>query len=201
MGHKENLLTAARECLLQIGYARTTVRDLVVASSANQASINYHFGSKDQLLTRALHDLNAEWGRLLFEVLEEPDGTPRDAANQARWQRIIESIQANRQLWFVNFESVAYLQHDEDIRVMNADAQQVSRVALARAFGGLGADADPEDVHAVGAHYYALLVGVALQWLTDPDHAPTAEQIVRADRGDPAGPTRQSPHTDSSEES
>ncbi|GAB3452324.1 TetR/AcrR family transcriptional regulator [Actinophytocola sediminis] len=183
MGHRENLLTAARECLLHNGYARTTVRELVAASGANQASINYHFGSKDQLLTQAIYDLNEEWGRHLFAALEDAEGAREQAARVARWQRIIESIQKNRELWFVNFETVAVLQHNDKIREMNASAQRTARVALAHAFGGLGQDADPAEVHAVGAHYYSLLVGVALQWLTDADEAPTAEEIVRADRG------------------
>ncbi|MBB4912284.1 TetR/AcrR family transcriptional regulator [Actinophytocola algeriensis] len=183
MGHRENLLTAARECLLRNGYARTTVRDLVAASGANQASINYHFGSKDQLLTQAVYDLNEEWGRFLFEALEDTGEAREEAAQVARWQRIIESIQTNRELWFVNFETVAVLQHDDQIRMMNAAAQRTARTALANAFGGLGPDSDPADVHAVGAHYYSLLVGVALQWLTDPDQAPSADEIVRADHG------------------
>ncbi|MFJ1765364.1 TetR/AcrR family transcriptional regulator [Amycolatopsis sp. NPDC088138] len=176
MGHRENLLTAARECLLKTGYARTTVRDLVAASGANQASINYHFGSKDQLLTGALHDLNAEWGELLFAVLDAPA-----AGHEERWERIIGSIRESRELWFVNFESVSYLQHDEQVRAMTAEAQRQARIALANAFGGLGPAADPDDVRVVGAHYYSLLVGTALQWLTSPGDAPSAADIVRAD--------------------
>ena len=179
MGHRENLITAARECLLKAGYARTTVRDLVAASGANQASINYHFGSKEQLLTQALFDLNTEWGEMLFAVLSDP--ADEKAGPERRWARIIESIQEHRELWFVNFESVSYLQHDETIRKINAEGQRQARVALASAFGDLGPDADPKDGHAIGAHYYSLLVGTALQWLTDPDTAPSAADVVRAD--------------------
>ncbi|MFI9557173.1 TetR/AcrR family transcriptional regulator [Nonomuraea endophytica] len=177
MGHKDKLLTAARDCLLTIGYARTTVRDLVAASGANQASINYHFGSKEQLLTRALHDLNKEWGELLFAILETPD-LPDSGAPEARWARIIESITANRELWFVNFESVASARNDDEILSMIVEGQEKAKVSMARAFAGLGPEAPPEEVRAVGSHYFALLVGVAMQWLTDPDHAPTAAQIV-----------------------
>ena len=179
MGHRENLITAARECLLKTGYARTTVRDLVAASGANQASINYHFGSKEQLLTQTLLDLNREWGELLFTALADPDDAPANA--EARWARIITSIQQNHELWFVNFESVSYLQHDDDIRKINSAGQQLARTALASAFGNLAADADEKDVQAVGSHYYSLLVGTALQWLTDPDHAPTAADVAGAD--------------------
>ncbi|ROP35074.1 TetR/AcrR family transcriptional regulator [Saccharothrix texasensis] len=179
MGHRDNLIAAARQCLLATGYARTTVRDLVAASGANQASINYHFGSKDQLLTRALTELNAEWGELLFSALGNPD---EPIGHEERWRRIIDSIRDHQDLWFVNFESVSYVQHDAQIRSINAHGQELARTALARSFGGLPPSADPADVRAVGGHYYSLLVGVALQWLTDPDNAPSAADVVRADR-------------------
>ncbi|WP_223189938.1 TetR/AcrR family transcriptional regulator [Nonomuraea terrae] len=131
--------------------ARTPLRDLVAASGANQASINYHFGSKEQLLTRSLRDLNTEWGELLFAVLEEPDD------EEALWGRIIDSIQANRSLWFVNFESVASSRQDGEIRKMIASGQEVARASLARAFAGLGPGSDPDEVQAADSRYFALL--------------------------------------------
>lgn len=181
MSAKDKLLLAARECLLTKGYAHTTVRDLVAASGANQASINYHFGSKEHLLTQALRDLNTEWGELLFTVLAASDGT-RSGGEEELWGRIIDSIRANRSLWFVNFESVASAQRDEEIRGMIAIGQEMARVSLARAFAGLGPDDDPLEVQAAGSHYLALLVGLASQWITDPERAPTAEQFAAGDR-------------------
>ncbi|MEV0611774.1 TetR/AcrR family transcriptional regulator [Nonomuraea sp. NPDC050404] len=175
MSAKDKLLSAARDCLLTKGYAHTTVRDLVAASGANQASINYHFGSKEQLLTKTLRDLNTEWGELLFAVLGKR-GEPED--QQALWGRIIESIRTNRALWFVNFESVASARQDGEIRAMIASGQESARASLAQAFAGLGPGSDPEEVHAVGSHYLALLVGLASQWLTDPERAPTAERFA-----------------------
>ncbi|MFI7226351.1 TetR/AcrR family transcriptional regulator [Nonomuraea angiospora] len=186
MSAKDKLLLAARDCLLTKGYAHTTVRDLVAASGANQASINYHFGSKEQLLTRALRDLNTEWGELLFAVLEEPgDATAgtRPGDQEALWGRIIDSIQANRSLWFVNFESVASARQDDEIRGMIAGGQELARASLARAFAGLGPGSDPGEVQAAGSHYLALLVGLASQWLTDPERAPTAERFAAANLG------------------
>ncbi|WP_327091212.1 TetR/AcrR family transcriptional regulator [Nonomuraea sp. NBC_01738] len=180
MSAKDKLPTAARDCLLARGYAYTTVRDLIGASGTNQASINYHFGSKEELLTRALRDLNTEWAELLSEVLEGP-GDP-----EALWGRIVESIQANRALWFVTFEAVASARRDGEIRRLIADGQERARAALAGAFAGLGADADPAEARAAGSHYLALLVGLAAQWLTDPERAPTAQQFAAANSG-PAG--------------
>ena len=54
MGHKEDLLAGAKKCLVELGYAKTTARDSVKASHTNLASIGYHFGSKDALLTQAM---------------------------------------------------------------------------------------------------------------------------------------------------
>ncbi|MET7334740.1 hypothetical protein [Nonomuraea sp. NPDC005650] len=107
-------------------------------------------------------------------MLEEPDG------QEALWGRIIDSIQANRSLWFVNFESVASARRDEEIRGMIAGGQELARVSQARAFAGLGPDSDPAEVQVAGSHYLALLVGLAAQWLTDPERAPTARQFVAA---------------------
>ncbi|UBU12490.1 TetR/AcrR family transcriptional regulator [Nonomuraea gerenzanensis] len=176
MSAKDKLLLAARDCLLTKGYAHTTVRDLVAASGANQASINYHFGSKEQLLTKALRDLNTEWGELLFAVLDGTSGEPED--HEVLWGRIIDSIRANRALWFVNFESVASAREDGEIRAMIASGQEAARASLARAFAGLGPDSDPREVRAAGSHYLALLVGLASQWLSDPERAPEARRFA-----------------------
>ncbi|WP_249044824.1 helix-turn-helix domain-containing protein [Crossiella equi] len=54
MGHREDLLAGAKRCLFERGYARTTARDIVAASGTNLASIGYHFGSKEALMTQAL---------------------------------------------------------------------------------------------------------------------------------------------------
>ncbi|MFE9789328.1 hypothetical protein ACFYO7_28510 [Nocardia salmonicida] len=84
----------------------------------------------------------------------------------------------------MNFESVSVARDDKEIQAMIADGQRHARRTLARAFGGLDPDTgDPEKVEAVGSHYFALLVGVASQWLTDPDSAPGAARIVAADGG------------------
>ncbi|WP_228000744.1 TetR/AcrR family transcriptional regulator [Nocardia australiensis] len=172
---KDRLLEAARQCLLRRGYARTSVRDLVAASGVNQASINYHFGSKEALLNLALFQLNGDWGDMMFGAIADAS----IASPVERWRRVIDSVRANPDLWSVNFESVALAAGNEEIRSALADRGHKARIGLARAFAGLeeGRDSDAA-IHAAGSHYYSLLIGVALQWLTDPATAPSAEEIV-----------------------
>lgn len=64
MGHREDLLEGAKKCLVEKGFVRTTARDIVKASGANLASIGYHYGSKDALLTQAFTELMEEWGEV-----------------------------------------------------------------------------------------------------------------------------------------
>src|SRR5215831_19031374 len=54
VGHREDLLAAARRLLETKGFARITVRDLVAESGTSLASIGYHFGSKEGLLNEVI---------------------------------------------------------------------------------------------------------------------------------------------------
>lgn len=169
------LLAAARACLLARGYAATTVRDLIAESGTNQASINYHYGSKDALLNQALFDLNGEWGELLFGAVS---GAHLSALE--RWQSIIDSIEGNRQLWFVNFEAITLAQHNEIIREGLVERGAAARDVLVRAFGGASPGASDRGD---GARLYALLIGVAAQWLLDPLTAPSPPEIIDVHTG------------------
>lgn len=52
---RERLLEAAREVFAQHGMQRTTVREICRIAKTNIASVNYYFGSKDELLAEALN--------------------------------------------------------------------------------------------------------------------------------------------------
>ena len=52
---RARLLTAAREVFSQLGFQGATVREICRRAEANVAAVNYHFGSKDGLLTEALN--------------------------------------------------------------------------------------------------------------------------------------------------
>src|SRR3954452_19224590 len=71
MGHRDDLLVAARHCLETKGYARTTARDLVAESGTNLASIGYHFGSKEALLAAAMEESFADWAQRVRELVVE----------------------------------------------------------------------------------------------------------------------------------
>lgn len=47
---KQRILDAAEELFSEKGFAETSMRDITSAADVNLASVNYHFGSKDELI-------------------------------------------------------------------------------------------------------------------------------------------------------
>jgi len=52
---RARLLEAAREVFAEYGFQAATVREICRRADANVAAVNYHFGSKDELLAEALN--------------------------------------------------------------------------------------------------------------------------------------------------
>ncbi|MGC2657956.1 MAG: helix-turn-helix domain-containing protein, partial [Bryobacteraceae bacterium] len=61
MGNRDALLLAAKSCLLEKGYLRTTARDIASSAGVSLAAIGYHFSSKEALLTEALLLAFEDW--------------------------------------------------------------------------------------------------------------------------------------------
>jgi AcrR family transcriptional regulator len=179
MGNREALLAGAKQCLHEKGYARTTVRDLASAANVSMAAIGYHFGSREALLNTALIEANEEWGEALAKTLQAE--TPPEASPAERfeliWQRVLGSFGEHRRMWAMTFEAYAQPDLDPEVRAQLANALEQARHGLASLFQGL--DEGSDEALAAGTVHQALLSGVMLQWLIDPDHAPSAADLVR----------------------
>lgn len=170
MGTREDLLEAAKTCLAERGYARTTVRDIVAASGTNLAAINYHFGTRDALLNQAMMESS---GAAVHQILDSLPDDPDDgtARLEAFLDALIGSFRQNPGLWSANMESLAQALHSTELRAEISAAQDRARHALAR-FG----QADTDD--AVGAVLHTLICGLLVQWVIDPDGVPAPEQLT-----------------------
>ena len=52
---KERILDVAEHLFADSGFTATSLRDITSAAGVNLASVNYHFGSKEGLLSAVLH--------------------------------------------------------------------------------------------------------------------------------------------------
>jgi AcrR family transcriptional regulator len=71
---KERILSAAEELFARHGFAGASLRQVTAAANVNLAAVNYHFGSKDNLINelfrRRLDELTARRLDMLAAVLE-----------------------------------------------------------------------------------------------------------------------------------
>ncbi|WP_039802229.1 TetR/AcrR family transcriptional regulator [Nocardia araoensis] len=175
MGTREDLLAAAKQCLAERGYARTTVREIVAASGSNLAAINYHFGTRDKLLNQAMIESSAEAVQRIAEALPQDDPVTPGARLEIFWRKLIASFAEDRPLWSANIEGMAQALHSPEVRAELAIAEEHAREQLWQLFGPTrGAATD----RAVGAVLHALIGGLMAQWLVDPENAPTPDDVI-----------------------
>ncbi|WP_221353567.1 TetR/AcrR family transcriptional regulator [Streptomyces beigongshangae] len=181
MGHREDLLAGAKRCLYQKGYARTTARDIVEASGANLASIGYHYGTKEALLNAAIIEALEEWAQELKGALADVADLPDDPVErfESVWTRVIELFERHRPVWSAQFDAISQLDHVPRVRTFFVEAQQQAKKGLVDLLWRGGAPPAGTET-AVGQFYHALLSGVMMQWVVDPEHAPTGRSLAEA---------------------
>lgn len=182
MSNRDDLLAAAKQCLREKGFTRTTARDLAAASGVSLAAIGYHFGSKEALLSQAMIAATADWVHELEHALARELDPKAALATRFEiiWTRILEVGATHRQLWAANFEVSPFIDAMPEVREVMADAQEKAREGLAELFQPGGRLSDPQADRVVGAFHYALMTGVLAQWLIDPDRAPSARDLTQA---------------------
>ena len=174
--NRAKLVEGTLRCLERLPPERITARAIAAESGANLASINYHFGSKDELVTEAVIEGLDRWladiDRGLGELAHE------EAA--ARFRRATEVIEASRRrhtgLSKNLVGALAKAQHEPRVREMLAEGFARTRPNLA-ALLGLGDDQAGEDAAGL---VLALFNGLLFQVLLDPALAIEGERMDRA---------------------
>jgi AcrR family transcriptional regulator len=175
MGNREALIQGAKQCLFEKGFTRTTARDVASAAGVSLAAIGYHFGSTEALLSQALFEAVGEWGTRLGEAMAG-GGDPA-----AIWDGVIASVRSDRAMWTVQYELVGQMDRADQLRAFLTDSQRYARAELAGLFdSGTDSAAGDEQRRLLGALYQAILGGLVMQWLIDPQNAPTGADIVAA---------------------
>ncbi|PTL76586.1 TetR/AcrR family transcriptional regulator [Vitiosangium sp. GDMCC 1.1324] len=181
MGNREDLLAGAKRCLYEKGYGRTTARDIAAASGTSLAAIGYHFKSTEALLNAAILQAIEELGDEIQRALatELPPGATTLERFEANWKRVLELFPKYRRPLSASVEAYATAEHVPEVRQQLAAGLEEGRIGLAQMFHGLDATAD-RTAWAVGSFYQALMSGLVVQWLIDPEHAPSSKDLTDA---------------------
>jgi AcrR family transcriptional regulator len=183
MGNREALLAGAISCLYEKGYARTTARDIATAAGTSLAAIGYHYGTTQELLNQAVFAAMDRWGDAVQARMRS------DAkAGQTYLDRFTEilaqaigSIREDRPVWEATLDMMAQIRHVPEIHELLRGGLHAARTGNVAMFEGVDEDTvDPQQERTLGSFYYCLTAGLVIQWLLDPDNAPTAEDLAEA---------------------
>ena len=174
--NRSNLLEGTQRCLERLPPERITARVIADESGANLASIAYHFGSKDNLVTEAVIAGLDSWLEEIAAGLAEL----ADAELAARLRRAGEVIDATREehtgLARNFLGALARAQHDPRVRELLTGGFERTRANIASLLG-LGRDQAGEDA---GGLIHSLFIGLLFQVLLDPGLAVEGERMERA---------------------
>jgi len=174
--NRARLVEGTLRCLERLPPERVTARAIADESGANLASIGYHFGSKDALVTAATIEGLDRW-------LAEIDRTLADLPPRrkpARFGRANEAIEASRRrhagLARAFIGALARAQHDPEVRELLARGFRRTRPRLAAVLG-LGDDRVAEDAAGLA---HSMFTGLLFQTLLDPELAIAGRRMERA---------------------
>jgi AcrR family transcriptional regulator len=174
--NRANLIEGTLRCLERLPPERITARAIAEVSGANLASIAYHFGSKDDLVTEAAI---AGLDRWLVEIDAGLDDLP-ERAPAARFRRAFEAVETSRRrhtgLARNYVAALAKGQHDPRLRETLAEGFRHSRPNVAAV---LGLGDDQAGLDAAGL-VLSLFHGLLLQVLLDPALAIAGKRMERA---------------------
>jgi len=184
MGNRDALLAGAKACLREKGYERTSVRDIATSAGVSMAAIGYHYGTREALLNQALFEILDERGDAMSRAL----GADTDSFDQGQfarmWQALVDDFAANRDVWLASLELFMQAQRQPGLRQALAAGTTQGRRGVAAILARVPEDQVSEKaVRTLGSVQLALMSGLMIQHLSDPDTAPSADEIVEGLRG------------------
>jgi len=122
---KQRILGAAETLFAQYGFEKASLRQVTAAANVNLAAVNYHFGSKENLIEevfrRRLDRLNAHRQDALRKVEHQPDYTLEQVLEAFIKPAIDLSLDQNGGGAFMRMLARAYAEHDQPLRKFLSD--------------------------------------------------------------------------------
>jgi AcrR family transcriptional regulator len=176
---KTALLEAAKQLILERGYAGATVRELAAASGANVAAVNYHFGSRENLLNQAMLDVFAEWMWRSSKVDVDEEEEPLQQL-AARARPMVDGIQAAQPAFIMALEVLLQSRRSPELHGQLAEhyARMRRFASESIAQSKRGSQLPPRYREVAASYMIAVADGLQVQALLDPDAIPTGDELA-----------------------
>jgi AcrR family transcriptional regulator len=173
--NRSELIEGTLRCLERLPPERVTARAIAEESGANLASITYHFGSKDELVTEAVVAGLDRWLAQIARRLDELEARAPDRF-RAAFAVVADSRRQHEGLARTFLAAMAKASHDERVRRLLAEGFRRTRGEVATVLG-LGSDAAGHDAAGLAL---ALFDGLLFQSLVDPGLAIEGHRMTDA---------------------
>jgi AcrR family transcriptional regulator len=163
----QRILAAARRLMADGGFEALKLSAIAAEAGESKASIGYHFGNKDGLVTALVDSLAHESNRGL---IDETAGVP---AGEARVHALIDGesrIAADAESFQSFFDVLPHALRDPDLRGRVAALYDGYRETVLRCLDAAGPDAPPE-MRPFAMLMIAIVDGLAIQHGLDPEGA------------------------------
>ncbi|GAA1956207.1 TetR/AcrR family transcriptional regulator [Agromyces allii] len=183
MGNREDLLAGARKVIEEQGVAKATARDIAGAAGVSLAAIGYHFGSKEQLITEALLDaLGTAIGDGMGELIREGAADAPIDGFARLWNGMPAVFADNREALLASLENTLRIVRNPVGREQMQAAVEGAYEGIAEEFAAAHPDLGDERARALSEFSFALVQGLAILWLLNPEGTPSGDRLASAVR-------------------
>jgi AcrR family transcriptional regulator len=176
---KTALLDAAKRLVGERGYSSASVRELAAAADTNLAAVNYHFGSRENLLNQAVMENFLEWNDRVAEVEVDPTMEPLQQL-AARARPMMDGLPAAESGFIVFLESLLQARRSPDLHRQLSEhyAEHRRRIVESIRSTDAGSALPPRMMEVIASYTLAVVDGMQVQALLDPDAIPTGEELA-----------------------
>ena len=176
--NRDALIEGTLRCLELLPPERITARAIAREAGANLASIGYHFGSKDELVTVAVIEGLDRWLADIERGLADLQSDDRAERFRLAWRLVEQGRKRRTGLARNLIGAFAKAPHDRRVREKLTEGYRRTRPALARVLG-FGDDPAAEDAAGL---VLAMFNGLLFQTLLDPALAIEGDRMSAAQR-------------------
>ena len=148
---KQRILDSAEALFARHGFAGASLRQVTASANVNLAAVNYHFGSKENLINevfrRRLDELNAQRLQALEQVVAVPGHTLEDVLGAFVRPALSLSQDNKGGAGFVRVLARAYAEHNEQLRKFLHDNYGPALKEFAAAFARLLPHLDKQELY------------------------------------------------------
>jgi TetR/AcrR family transcriptional repressor of bet genes len=173
---RAELAAAAARVIARAGLAGTTMREVAAEAGWTTGALTHYFTDKRQLLRSTLEASLA--GRRMTRG--DTAALSPDAALRAALVRALPIDEASRLHWIVTVAFCAQAAGDPELATTQRDAYRAFRAEIARLVASAGRAAG-DDATSEAERLIALMDGVAVQALFDPESWPPDRQLAVLD--------------------